>query len=402
MKIILYSWGGLNEDILENKLNELGFEVIVLAKECEDYTMDASLAASLIGLINEESAEAVVSFNYFPIVSMVCDTCKIPYFSWIYDAPHATLYSKTSSYVINQIGIFDRRFSEFLNGKCSLNTRHVPLAVDTEEFTRRINKESSNKIAVSDVSFVGSLYTDERKVNMYDLYHKQAEDAKEDVEEWKKLDAIVASHVFDYEKDFINEDLSWVNGFLKKYMDRNNMGLGDNFVECYEDVIRESVLEKRVTVLERQALMSAIAQNSADNGYTFNLYTTSDTSKLKALNNCNKGPVDYQNVMPKVFNTSKINLHISLRSIHTGMPLRMLDIMGCGGFLLSNAQEELLEFFDEGHHMVTYRSIDECLDKINYYLKHEDERKKIAQAGFERIRDEFNYEKGLLKLFGIE
>ena len=402
MKIILYSWGGFNEDIIKEQLEKLGFEVSVLEKECEDFTLDAALAARLIGMINEEHAEAVISFNFFPIVSMVCDTCKVPYYSWIYDAPHGTLYSKTAPYLVNQIGIFDRRFSDFLNRKCGINTRHVPLAVDTEEFKKRINRNNSKHVDEADVSFVGSLYTDERKVNLYDLFHKQADDNGEDVDEWKKLDTYINEHVFNYNREFINEDLSWINSFLKKYMDRNNMGLGDNFIECYEDIIRESVLEKRVTVIERQTLMSAIAQHSVDNGYTFDLYTTSDTSKYELLNNCNRGLADYAEVMPKVFSKSKINLHISLRSIHTGMPLRMLDIMGCGGFLLSNAQEELLEFFDENKHVAVYRSVDECLDKIAYYLRHDTERKQIAQAGFERVRDEFNYKMGLMKLFGIE
>ena len=75
--------------------------------------------------------------------------------------------------------------------------------------------------------------------------------------------------------------------------------------------------------------------------------------------------------------------------------------MGCGGFLLSSYHEELLENFDEGVHCATYRSVEECLDKIDYYLCHDDERKKIAANGLERVRENFSYEKGLARLFGV-
>lgn len=53
----------------------------------------------------------------------------------------------------------------------------------------------------------------------------------------------------------------------------------------------------------------------------------------------NKGILDYYNNMPVVFCNSKINLNISLRTIRNGIPLRAMDIMGAGGFLISNYQK---------------------------------------------------------------
>ena len=56
--------------------------------------------------------------------------------------------------------------------------------------------------------------------------------------------------------------------------------------------------------------------------------------------------------MPLIFRESKINLNITLRSITSGMPLRALDIMGAGGFLLSNYQQELAENYIDGEELV--------------------------------------------------
>ena len=44
------------------------------------------------------------------------------------------------------------------------------------------------------------------------------------------------------------------------------------------------------------------------------------------------GYADYYKQMPHIFHDAKINLNIALRVIQTGIPLRVLDVMGCGGF----------------------------------------------------------------------
>ena len=42
--------------------------------------------------------------------------------------------------------------------------------------------------------------------------------------------------------------------------------------------------------------------------------------------------------------------------------------------------------FDEGKDVVYFDSLDDCIDKVNYYTSHESERLKIAQSGFNKIR----------------
>ena len=114
-----------------------------------------------------------------------------------------------------------------------------------------------------------------------------------------------------------------------------------------------------------------------------------------------KGPIDYMSEMPYVFKTSKINLNITLKCIQSGIPLRALDIMGCGGFLLSNYQAEMTEFFRPGIDFVSYGSMDEAKDLAKYYLSHEEERKTIAQNGCEIVKQHFTYEKQLKQIFDI-
>ena len=56
--------------------------------------------------------------------------------------------------------------------------------------------------------------------------------------------------------------------------------------------------------------------------------------------------------------------------------------LGCGGFLLTNYNPGLENIFKKGEHLEWYHNQQECLELIDYYLKHESRRKQIAQSGY--------------------
>jgi spore maturation protein CgeB len=111
------------------------------------------------------------------------------------------------------------------------------------------------------------------------------------------------------------------------------------------------------------------------------------------------GRVDYQREMPYVFKCSDINLNITLRSIRTGIPLRCLDILGSGGFLLSNYQADFYEHFIPGEDLVLFESHEDCIRKCDYYLKHDKERQQIAANGYGKVKECHTYEIRLKEIF---
>ena len=80
-----------------------------------------------------------------------------------------------------------------------------------------------------------------------------------------------------------------------------------------------------------------------------------------------------------------------MRGIKSGIPLRAFDIMGAGGFLLSNYQEGFLEYFVPGEDFVYYESKEDLLAKVEYYLSHDEERKAIARNGHEKVAASHTY-----------
>ena len=161
MKLLFYSWNANNEQILVNSLKGMGFDVVWFQKECHHYTRDMGLAMEMIQLIHVQTVEAVVSFNYFPIISMICNTCQIPYYAWVYDCPHFTLYAKQIALECNHIGIFDREMVRHMRNYGVDTVYHIPLSVDVSYFAQIIADASQWEKAKlhSDISFVGSLYT---------------------------------------------------------------------------------------------------------------------------------------------------------------------------------------------------------------------------------------------------
>ena len=97
--------------------------------------------------------------------------------------------------------------------------------------------------------------------------------------------------------------------------------------------------------------------------------------------------------MPSAFHNAKINLNISLKVIQSGIPLRVFDVLGCGGFLITNYQHEIAECFENGRELVIYEDIPDLIVKVNYYLTHENERLRIAQNGYEKVKSEYTFEK---------
>lgn len=78
---------------------------------------------------------------------------------------------------------------------------------------------------------------------------------------------------------------------------------------------------------------------------------------------------------------------------------RNFEVPGCGGFLLTAGADNLEDYYEDGREIVIFRDTADMIDKIKYYLAHDEERKKIAHAGYERTVREHTYEKRFNKIF---
>ena len=81
---------------------------------------------------------------------------------------------------------------------------------------------------------------------------------------------------------------------------------------------------------------------------------------------------------------SKINLAFVTKLNEDDVAHKAFEIAACGGFLLAERTPAHLDAFEEGKEAEFFSSVDECAEKVRYYLDHPAEREQIAQRGRER------------------
>jgi spore maturation protein CgeB len=78
---------------------------------------------------------------------------------------------------------------------------------------------------------------------------------------------------------------------------------------------------------------------------------------------------------------------------------RQYEINACGGFQISYYAEGLERHYEIGDEIAIFLSLEDLIEKIQYYLKHEDERENIAKRGYVRTLKEHTMEKRFMDLF---
>ncbi len=80
---------------------------------------------------------------------------------------------------------------------------------------------------------------------------------------------------------------------------------------------------------------------------------------------------------------------------------RPFEIAACGGFCISGYADDFETYYEENKEMVFYRSPEDLIEKIRYYLAHSEEAGRIAKAGYERTLREHTAEKRFAAMFAI-
>ncbi len=383
MTILYIEWNSFGNEDMKEAFQAEGHTLICFPFSNKEGRHDEAVESSLMGVLRKETPDIVFSFNYFPLISNICKKADIHYISWIYDSPYVMLYSYTAINPCNSIYVFDKELCQEFKQAGIPTVHYLPMATNTDRLdqlsvpvpARHLGDCASTLTipALYDISFIGSLYTE--KHNFFERMTTLSDYTK------GYLDALMSVQMNIQGFNFIQNSLSPIMEDLYQAlpMDPNTDG-----VETREYLYAQYVINRKITGLERASLLDAITKY-----HTLDLFTHDRTYSLPNL--VNHGPVDNVVQMPLVFKQSKINLNISLRSIKSGIPQRAFDIMGSGGFLLSNFQADFLDDFIPGEDFDYYESKEDLLLKIDYYLTHEKERQAIAQRGHDKIAAAHTY-----------
>jgi spore maturation protein CgeB len=85
------------------------------------------------------------------------------------------------------------------------------------------------------------------------------------------------------------------------------------------------------------------------------------------------------------YQRTKIGFNVHNRGKYTVGSYRLFELPANGVMQISDGDEFLDSYFDVGKEIVSYRDADELIDKIRYYLLHDEERLQVARAGYRRV-----------------
>ncbi|MBP3197175.1 MAG: glycosyltransferase [Butyrivibrio sp.] len=375
---MIYFHNFSNEDIVWGLLL-LGKDVEIISTDLERSSTSEEDAFFLSNELKEKEIDIAISYDFCPALSDACMKNGIKYVSWIFDSPLQMLFEKQVSNNCNYIFSFDKRQIEQTKSLFNCNIYYMPLGTNlTRNTAIEMNDADKHKFAC-DVSFIGNLYSEkEYKAALLTVSDK----TKTELEYiWKNV----------YGKWDGTDRL--YGQLTKNALEELKEKLGNSTAMDDDTLFVTALIVKAMAHKERKEMLERLS------GYELYFYTNDKNVALSGVST--KGGLDYIEELPKAYRFSKINLNITMRGITSGIPLRVFDIMGMGGFTLTNYQPEVYELFSPGKDIEVYHDFSEMEEKVSYYLKNGNIREKIANAGAQTVKEKYSVENQVQKILEV-
>ena len=156
--ILFYQWNAFMQKGMENALKKLRIEYEVYYDIADNWDKDDAFERRFIDRLEKGNYSGVLSVNYMPIISDICEKMRIRYISWVYDSPLHIRHLDTMKNSCNKIYFFDRMQAEEFRIQGVDGAEYLPLAADPEVFG---GVRSYYDEYVCDVSLLGQLYKSE-------------------------------------------------------------------------------------------------------------------------------------------------------------------------------------------------------------------------------------------------
>ena len=387
MNILFYRYGSICEPDIIASFKHLGFNITEDTREVYNkQLLPSDCIKGLNELLKQDTYSFIFSINFFPSVSDVCNIWGIPYLCLIVDSPVLELFSTSLANPCNKVFLFDRQLYNDFHHINPDGIFHIPLATNVRDnyATATMASAADRARFSSDISFIGSLYSEKCLYNQITLPEKMR----------GYVDGLIEAQLLVYGYNFIEECVTpeLIEAFCKVRPELINFP--DSMKVDTKAVIAQHIISVKVAEQERLRYLKALSEH-----FNVDLYTGSDTYSMPLIHN--RGFAKTNTEMPIIFHQSKINLNLTAKSIRSGLSLRIFDVLGCEGFLITNYQAELPEHFNISEDLEAYTSLDDLMGKCEYYLSHDKERREIAHNGFEKVKKYHTYDIRLTQMLEI-
>jgi len=389
MKILVYRWDIYPYENIISTLKKQGHLVDVLAFPISNHISDRNFTSILEEKLRENTYGLVFSVNFYAVIAQICFQENIPYASWTCDTPLLSMLHPSIMYPTSYIFTFDRAEYRKFKKKGLPHLYYLPLAgMEDRTATPQTLPSIPPSDYLYDISFVGSLYEKNRYEEMCFILPDRLRGY---------LDAIVEAGRYISGSDFISQMLTEeILSEISQYVSVQGESLSEEALRIHFET---AVVSYKIAADTRTDALYYLSQNHHVDLFTSTPPNNSTVVELNSLENLFfHPPVDYRQELPEIFHQSKINLNLTIPNITDGIPLRVFDILSCGGFLLTDWRESLCEIFQDGKDLVVFHGMEDLIKKAGYYLSHPAEREQIARHGMEKVRSLHTYDNRLREM----
>jgi spore maturation protein CgeB len=363
-QMLIVKWTSFGHENMIRSFEHFGFECTCVTIKDTIVRTDLDGCEELDRYMSTGKYDVVYSTDYSEIAAQMCYHHDIPYLAWCYDPLTFNSKHKCLAYPTTNVFLFDSDDLRHYKEAGVEKAYYLPLAADIDYYDGIRCSDEDRARYNAEVSFVGQLYESSLTEAM--------------------------GYLNDYQKAFMgalidNQSCVYGYNFIQDVVTDKNIGWMCNakFADHANEPLK-NLLYRQTTNKERLLILTLLAKH-----HEVKLYADKTSELFKDLKYC--GKVDYYEGMPKVFKCSKINLNVTFRAIPNGIPLRCIDIMACGGCLLTNYQKDFEEHFRDGENVLFYRDAGEALEKADFYLAHDTLREKVAMSGYETVKKYYSY-----------
>lgn len=153
---------------------------------------------------------------------------------------------------------------------------------------------------------------------------------------------------------------------------------------------------------ERERWLNKLIDSITDNSITIKIWGNHWQKANKKLQEKWQRKEMIGEKFSKVCNASKMILNFIRKQNSSAHNMRTFEVPACRGFMLSTRTPEQQDFFEEGKEADYFSTPEELKQKIDFYLKNEELRKKIVKAEYEKlINSDYAYTDRAKKILDI-
>ena len=129
-----------------------------------------------------------------------------------------------------------------------------------------------------------------------------------------------------------------------------------------------------INTIRRQQILEGIKRDV----FYFGNFADPKSLSLLQKNLVFQGNLDYFRELPEAFERSRITIDVVNSLSINGINGKFYECFAANGFMLLDQKKDLKDILGEKlSNKITYSSVNDCNEKIDYYLKHEKEREEI-------------------------